>query len=168
MKVILYNAISIDGFIATAEGNSEWVSDKDAEIFEKLCRDIGCIFVGRKTFDQYYKEVYPMEGIVNIVVTSNASKVTPEENIVFVHSVSEAIQSAKDKGFENVMLVGGGTINSSFLKENAINEVILSIHPLILGNGIKIFQNAEVQKELELVDVQKIDNFLVQVRYEIK
>lgn len=167
MKVILYNAISIDGFIATSDGNSDWVSDKDGDLFEKVCQDNGCIIVGRKTFDQYYKELYPMEGVTNIIVTSDTSKKPLEENIIFTHSVKEALKIAKDKGYKRVVLVGGGTINGSFLKENAINEIVLSMHPLILGDGIKIFQNTQVQKELKLVGVRKIDDFLVQIRYSV-
>jgi len=167
MKVTLYNAISIDGFIATSDGNSDWISEKDSEIFEKMCKDYGCIIVGRKTFEQYYQDLYPMEGITNIVVTSQTDKTFKEENVVVANSIHEALKKAGEKKFEKVLLVGGGTINGSFLKENKINEIILSVHPLIFGNGIKIFQNAEIQKKIKIKHVEKFDDQMVQLQYEV-
>ncbi len=168
MKVTLYNAISIDGFIATPDGNSDWVSEKDAEVFEKKCIEYGCIIVGRKTFEQYYGELYPMEGITNIVITTQKDMTFKEENVKIVQSVNEALEYTKTKNFQKVLLVGGGTVNGSFLKENHISEIILSVHPLILGNGVKIFQDTQTLTELELENVEKLDDNLVQLKYKVK
>ena len=66
-------AISADGFIAKKDGNSDWVSPVDTLNFERAIKENRCIIVGRKTFEQYKEELYPIEGVTNIVVTQNNS-----------------------------------------------------------------------------------------------
>lgn len=86
MKVTLYMAISIDGHIAKKDGDSDWVSEVDSKIFEKKIKEAGCIVVGRKTFDQYYGDLYPIEGVTNIVLTTDATRQDKNENVIFVPS----------------------------------------------------------------------------------
>ena len=167
MKITLYNAISIDGFIAKEDGNSDWVSDTDAEIFYNTCKKTGCIFVGRRTFDQFKSEIYPIQNVTNIVLTSNNNLQTVEENTFYVNSVKEAVKTAEEKGHNEAILVGGAKTNESFLTENVIDEIILSIHPLVSGSWLKIFNKYSGEIRMNLVKTESMKNELVYVYYKV-
>ena len=137
MKVTLYMATSIDGFVAKKDGDSDWVSEIDSVNFENQMKEKGCIIVGNRTFEQYQDELYPVEGIANIVLTNDNRKESKFSNVFFVNSPQKAIQKAILLKHTKALLICGGTTNGLFLKENLIDEIILSVHPLILGDGIK-------------------------------
>ncbi len=161
-------AISADGFIAKKNGDSDWVSPVDTVNFKKAMEEHGCIIVGRKTFDQYQDEIYPVDGVTNIVITSDKSRKSDKPNVHFLtDSVEEIIEIIKQKGHDRALLIGGGTTNASFLKAGAIDEMILSVHPLILGNGIKLFESDEVSVKLELISETKLEEGLIQARYQV-
>ncbi len=151
MKVILYMAVTADGFIATKSGDSEWVSEVDVEIFNKKINDCGVLVMGNKTFQQYRGQFFPKPGVINIVVSSK-DDLNPEDNVMFAKSPKEALSEAGKRGFEQVLLIGGGKINASFLKENLIDEIYLDVHPLIFGNGIKLFDAFETNLKVEKID----------------
>lgn len=166
MKVILYMAISLDGFIAKTGGDSDWVSDVDTPIFEQKIKECGCIIVGHNTFKQFHGDLYPVKDVVNIVV-SKSPELENEKGVFFVKSPEEAILLARSKKFEQVLLVGGGTINGSFLKEGLIDEIFVDVHPLVFGEGIKIFEGFEGDIKLELVDLKSLDKGQTLLHYKV-
>jgi dihydrofolate reductase len=68
---------------------------------------------------------------------------------------------------KNIFLEGGGEIISVFLKENLIDDLVLSIHPVILGSGIPLFLKSDRQADLKLLNSTRFDNGLVQLRYQL-
>lgn len=167
MKITLYMATTIDGLIAKNDGDSDWVSPIDSVNFEKAIQENGCIIVGRRTFEQYHGDLYPVKDITNIVFTSKKGSESNEENVYFCNSVEEALQLAKSKSKEKVLLIGGGKTNAAFLKAGVIDEVILSLHPLALGNGIRLFDNGENVVKLHLLSVNQLEEGLVQLKYKV-
>lgn len=167
MKVTLYMAISIDGFIAKKNGDSDWVSPVDSANFEQKIKEKGCIIVGRRTFDQYQGDLYPVKDVLNIVLTSDSSRKPEGDNVVYVQSPRDAVKVAQDRGHDKALLIGGGTTNGLFLKEGLIDEVFLSVHPLILGNGIKLFEGAELDLKLEFLDEKELGEGLTQLHYKL-
>lgn len=167
MKVILYMAISIDGFVAKKNGDSDWVSEIDSVNFEQKIKEVGCIVVGRRTFDQYQGDLYPVEGVTNIVLTSDVSLKSKKNNVVYVQSPNDAIRIAQEKNHDKALLIGGGTTNGLFLQEGLIDEMFLSVHPLILGDGIKLFENSEKDISLKLISQKELGEGLVQLHYRV-
>jgi dihydrofolate reductase len=167
MKVILYMAISIDGFIAKKDGDSDWVSPVDTVNFEKMIKEKGCIIVGRRTFDQYQGNIYPVIGVTNIVVTTELSLKSETNSVVYAKSPNEAVKLAQEKGHNEALLIGGGITNGLFLKEGLVDEVFLSVHPLILGEGIKLFEKVESYIKLELINHKELKKGLIQLHYRI-
>lgn len=165
MKVILYMAVSADGLIATAGGDSDWVSEADTD-FGRIIREVGCLVVGKRTFDQYQGDLYPMEGVINIVLTSSKVKGS-DKNVLYVGSPSEAIAVAQKRELSSLVLIGGGRTNGSFLKENLIDEIYLSVHPLVLGEGIKLFEGVAKAVKLELLGKKDLFEGLVQLHYRV-
>ena len=167
MKVILYMAVSVDGFIAKKNGDSDWTSKIDSVIFERKIKEMGCLIVGRRTFDQFYGDLYPIRGVTNIVLTTNSSRKS-EEGTIYATSPKEALRVAQEKGYEKVLLIGGGTTNGLFLKENLIDEIFLSVHPLVLSQGIKLFEKCDIGVKLKLLEVKQLKEDLVQFHYLVK
>lgn len=167
MKVTLYMAISIDGYIAKLDKDSEWVSDTCATSFMKTINEYGCIIVGSHTFDQYSPDLYPIKDVINIVVSSDSSRQPSSDNIFFATDAKSAVATAVDHNCQQALLIGGGHTNSTFLKESLIDEIILDVHPLILGKGIKIFEDFEQMTDLERLSTTPMDDGLVQIIYKI-
>lgn len=165
-KIVLYSAISIDGYIAKEDGDSEWVKDKDND-FMNLCKETACIVVGRTTFEQYYEDLYPIPNVLNVVVTHEKDFEIHHINVKPAHSMQEVKEYLESHQVPKAILVGGGTVNTSMLKENFIDEIILIVHPLILGKGIKLFENVEIEKELELKSSEDLGNGTVKLTYQV-
>ena len=167
MQITLYIAPSIDGYIATSDKDSEWVSPVCGESFMQTINDYGCIILGSHTYDQYMGEMYPVKDVLNIVVSSDTNRQSSDPYLVFAPSPSAAISLAQSHGHTKALLIGGGTVNAAFLKESLIDDIILDIHPLILGKGIKEYENIEKMVHLRRTSVKPMDDDLVQIRYQI-
>jgi len=169
MKITLYAAISIDGFIATENGNSDWVSEIDTPFFKAEMEKAGCIIIGRKTYEQFEGIIYPVKGVFNIVMTRTKGIQSKYDNLVFTNEPpKQVIEIAKARGFDSVLLVGGGHMNGAFLQEGLIDEIIVDVHPLMLGSGIKMCENAKVFQKFEKVAVMEIDKGLILARYKMR
>lgn len=160
-------AISIDGFIAKKDGDSDWVSPVDSANFEQKIKEKGCIIVGRRTFDQYQGDLYPVKDVTNIVLTSDPSLKSEKNNVVYAQSPKGAVKAIQERGHDKALLIGGGTTNGLFLKEGLIDEVFLSVHPLMLGSGIKLFEGVETDIKLKFLDQKELGEGLTQLHYQV-
>ena len=85
-------------------------------------------------------------------------------------SPKEAIQIAEEKGFTKLFLVGGTKINTSFLKDNLIDEIWINIHPVVIGHGKYLFDELQDTStvDLELLESEKFGNDQFLLKYKIK
>ena len=174
MPNTIYIATSLDGFIAREDGSIDWLmelpnpekSDYGFSVF--LARMDGMI-MGRKSFEAVleFKE-WPYSIPVPVFVLSNSLKELPGNLPVKVEIVSgelkKIIQSLKDRGFNNLYIDGGKTIQS-FLKEDLIDEMIITRIPILLGSGIPLFGKNSLELEFEHVETKVYNNILVRSRY---
>ncbi len=163
MEVILQAAVSLDGYIAKEDGDSDLVSPLDGDLFLKKCVEVGCVIVGRKTFKQYYRTLYSIAQTTTIVISCTLK--VEEKGVFFVRSVDEALELARAKGFSKVLIAEGGTTNTSFLREGLIDYLFLTVHPLILGKGIKVFENLEVGHHMRFIGSKSLGQGLIQIQY---
>jgi dihydrofolate reductase len=160
MKVTLMNAISLDGFICSLEGDSDWVADDDA--FEAEITNHECIIVGRTTFEQYEGEIYPIANVVNVVLVGNTEDFTDEqsETLMFMSGEPSIIaDKLAEQGFTSALLVGGSETNARFATAGLIDEVILDVHPLLIGTGKRLLGDYPEQLTLENVQTTQHDGF---------
>ncbi len=167
MKVILYMAISIDAFVAGKNDDTLWVLEEEYTEFRKMAKKLGNAVYGRRTYDLGIRDnIPPLEGALNIVVTHNPIK--DYEPYHFTDkSPKEILQDLSAKGFETVMVSGGGDINGLFAEENLIDEVYLDIEPFVLGEGIKLFGDRNIKLNLELLETRRIGQKTVQLHYKV-
>jgi len=161
-KIILNIATSLDGFIARKNGSVDWLpkiynTEEDFGIKEFL-DSVGTVILGNTTYKQY-KAPYSNKKCF-VFSRKNTGK---ENNIIYVNSnVKDFVKSLKDKD-GNIWLVGGADIVKEFLKNNLIDEFIITIIPVVLGEGIPLFRNGEHQ--LKLLDSKSYDSGVVQLHY---
>jgi len=170
MKVILYMAISVNGLITKGKDDSDWVAETDWNEFDALMRDCGFMVMGRRTYE-IFGDDFPCEGAINVVMTSKKkllNKKTPDNAIFTDRTPKGIIKLAKEKGFKKIMLIGGEKLNTSFFKQNLIDEIWLSVHPLIIGDGKLVMDKIKYFKKLRLLGIKKLKEDLVQVRYRVK
>lgn len=167
MKVILYMAISLDGFIAGKEDDTTWVLEEEYAEFRKMAKKVGYAIYGRRTYDLGIKDnIPPLEGSLNIVVTHNP--ISDYEPYHFTNkSPKEVLQELEDKGVKEVLVSGGGEINGLFAKEGLIDEVYLDFEPFVLGEGIKLFGDQNIKLNLELLDTRKLGEKTIQLHYKV-
>lgn len=154
-KIKLYIASSIDGFIATPDMSVKWLDkyNQSGEDFgyEKFIQNIDTQILGETTYNQF-KEYYDKEEkIHNFIFSKNKTKKDNINNVKFINQpVKEFITSLDKKIHKKIWIVGGANIMNQFLKENLIDEIILTIMPEILGNGIRLFDNSNKPATLKL------------------
>lgn len=172
-KIILYIALSIDGFIARNNGDVSWLYGDSENInldmgYNDLLNEIDTIIMGNKT----YKEISTKLSIDNwpyinkntYVFTKNLKKKDNKNNIIFVNdNVKNIITKLNENNLnKNVWLCGGANIINQFLKNNLIDEFRLFTIPIILGSGIRLFNNDEknIEKRLKLQKVKNINGII--------
>ncbi len=166
MKITLYMAVSIDGFIAKTNGDSDWVSPADTDNFEAAIQEHGNIILGSRTYKQYLGDTYPVKDVNNIIVSSSNGDISEGDNIfVLPPDPRQIVSFLEGKGQDKALLIGGGNTNGLFLEAGLINEMRLIVHPLILGEGIKLFEGVELFKSFNLVESKNLGNDLTQLLY---
>lgn len=171
MKVVLFMAMSVNGYIARENGDEDFLSHANWEAFCNVARECGCFIIGRKTFEavQQWKEGYnfdSLKGIVKVIVSRNENFQATLDYII-ADSPEAAISKLKDKGLKQVLVTGGAKINSAFMKSKLIDEIILNIEPFVLGRGLALFAKDEFESKLELLDVKKIKEGIIQLSYKV-
>ena len=167
--VILYIADSLDGYIARTDGRVDWLfSDADYGYTDFL-KSIDTIVMGRKTYDQLLTfGEYPYRG-KEVYVVSRSRAGQRDENVTFVgEEIVKKIRTLRAGDGNGIWLVGGSQLIRLFRAERLIDEIIVSIHPILLGTGIPLFMPLGLETPLEFVSSESFPSGLVQLRYQVK
>lgn len=168
MKIILYPSITIDGFIANLDGECySWINPADEERYEDVVVRCGCVIVGRKTYEQY-KSDYPSKKDVVTYVCTSSHIYQDEERMKFISgSPQEMLSTIEKDGFSEAVLCGGGEVNGLFASAGLVDEIILSINPHCLGNGIPLFGSYKPRLSMELISSNNDIEGVVQNHYRV-
>ena len=170
MKVILYMALSANGFIARADGSEDFLSHENWNKFCDLANTYKNLIVGRKTYEAVKNwEEYGFDDLKGekIVVSQDASYPLAAP-YTLATSPEDALNKLKEKGFEEVLLTGGSSLNTAFAKEDLIDEIILSVEPVIIGSGLPLFSSDVHDLPLELVSIQQNKSGVITLHYRVK
>ncbi len=167
MKVILYMAISVDGFIAKPDHETPW-SDAEFESYSSKVKETGNLIMGKTTYDLMLEEnaFADLNEPFLVVLTSSEEKPT-HENTVFVKDFQEALNILEQKGFETAFVGGGGKLNSVALESGLLEEIFVDVEPFIFGKGIPLFESTDIDLKLELIETKKIGDSGVQLHYKV-
>jgi dihydrofolate reductase len=168
--VAIYIAITPNGMIAKRDDDTTWISEIEWGMFSRFVNDHGNMVIGKRTYeilvahDEFNR---PELGSIRTVVLSDTRiDVHDPSHVSVAYSPTEALAQLGE--FETVVIAGGGSMNSSFMRENLVDELFLDIEPIVFGSGIRVFDDANFEANLELVDVLRYARHGVQLRYRVK
>nr|AIA13702.1 RibD C-terminal domain protein [uncultured bacterium] len=169
MKIMLLAAVTLDGKIARNELHFvDWTSKEDKKLFFNTSKRAGVIILGNNT----YKTLpIPLRGRLHVVLTR-----TPEEKESMPGAVEytdrspeEIVADLEARGYTEAVLTGGAQINALFLKSKLVDEVWLTVEPLIFGAGIDLFRGVEFDERATLIHVERLnEGGTVHLRYSLR
>ena len=173
MRKITYGgAISLDGFLAGPNEEIDWLrySDDVAEIMKESFRGVDAMLMGRKTFDfaQKMGGGPPMKGVTTYVF-SRTMKAMPDgaDGELVNEDVAEFVRRIKGEEGGDILVMGGGEIGTALIDAGLVDEIGLSIQPVLLGGGIPAFRELSRRVELELIETRPIKPGLALLRYKV-
>jgi len=162
-KHILYIAVSLDGYIATKEDSLDWLFEVEGDGdngYNDFIKNIDCVVMGRRTYDWIIRENkndFPYKNQKCFVFTNKNDK------IEFAQIIKEDVKTFARKmkeEYNNIWIVGGGEIIKEYLDIDEIDEYRITIAPIILGSGIRLFQEIKNRIKLSLIDIKKRKEFV--------
>ena len=147
MKTSVFIGTSLDGFIARENGDIDWLvqyaNEEAVRAYEEFISRIDAIVIGRGTFEKVLGfPAWPYNEKLKVFVLSNSIKQVPDKVREKVTLLSmrprELLNYLSGKGFAFVY-VDGGRVIQDFLKDDLINELIVSTAPVLIGSGIPLF-----------------------------
>lgn len=174
-KIILYSAISLNGQIAAANGSVEWLEsipnpEKLDYGYSDFHASIDTTIQGYKSYQQIldWEIAFPYRGTKNYVL-SRKKDLVDNENAQFITSHHlDKIKELKLQAGKNIWLIGGGQINAMLFNANLIDELRLFVMPIIIPEGIDLFDNKADLKKLTLVDSQAFSTGVVELIYALR
>jgi dihydrofolate reductase len=164
-RIVLGLAVSLDGFIEGPNGEYDWCfTDQDYGL-SSFFKSIDTIFMGRKSYEvaNQSAETNPWKGMTTYLF-SRTMKKAPSEDVRLARGIEDVksiiIQPGKD-----IWLFGGAELTTAFLNAGLVDELWLSVHPILLGSGKPLFQNIDGRKPLKLVESKAYDTGLVSLKY---
>src|SRR5678810_684526 len=171
MKTSVYIGTSLDGFIARKDGDIEWLTqfanDEAVSAYKKFMTGIDAIVIGRGTFEKiltfpswpYIKKAFVLSTSLTQLPDTLRDKAT-----LLSMKPKELLSHLSRTGFSSIYIDGGKVIQS-FLEEDAIDDLIISRVPLLIGNGIPLFGFLSVDLKFKHLKTETQSNGLVRTYY---
>jgi dihydrofolate reductase len=164
----LYIASSIDGFIARADGGIDWldaVNDSDEDYgYQAFYDSVDALIMGSNTYTQVLEfGDWPYPGKPTYVLSSRDLPNALQDVQIIPPDIPAMLPRIEHH--QKMWLVGGGALVKSFHQSGLISEYIISMIPIVLGDGIALFQAPLTEQSLKLVSAQHYPSGLVQIHY---
>ncbi|MBL7891428.1 MAG: dihydrofolate reductase [Bacteroidia bacterium] len=169
-KVILYIATSLDGYIAKPNDDLGFLSivQKAGEDYgyTDFVNSIDTVIIGRKTYDWVLTQVkeFPHADKTSYVVTHKPRPAIGKTNF-YTGNLKELVSRLRTEQGKNIFVDGGAEIVNELLKDNLIDEFIISVIPVLVGNGTKLFKDGRPEQKLKLMSSKSFEKGLVQMHY---
>jgi dihydrofolate reductase len=173
--VTLHMVASLDGFIATRDNSVSWledngsvyeagisISEEEAAAFVKT---IDCYVMGSRTYEHAIELGWPYGETPCIVVTSRQLKPARAGVEFYSGDLEELVEMNLAQRFRNIWVVGGAMLSQRFLEQGLVNEIKLTLAPILLGGGLRLFGELTTEKKWDLKNVRAYKNGFVEVHY---
>lgn len=175
-KNSVFIATSLDGYIADKNGRLDWLHsisnpENDDMGYVEFNKRIDALVMGRKTFETVlgFDVVWPYDRPV--FVLSNTLKEMPESHkdkaFLIKGTLTEILNQIHENGFNRLYIDGGSTIGN-FLKEDLIDEMVITKIPILLGGGASLFSELPKELKFELIGTKTYLNQITQHHYRRK
>jgi dihydrofolate reductase len=170
-KSILYIAISLDGYIAGPDEDLSFldiVQREDEDYgYGDFIQTVDTVIMGRKTYDWIMAHVpeFVHADKTTFIITRTERQST--ENTRFhTGDLSDLVRRLKTESGKNIFIEGGAEVVKTLLLDDLIDEYVISIIPVLVGGGTKLFEDGRPQQTLKLISTKQFDSGLVQLHYQ--
>ncbi|TDS11733.1 dihydrofolate reductase family protein [Sphingobacterium paludis] len=171
-KISLFIATSLDGYIAQPNDNLDFLKlvEKEGEDYgyKEFTDTIDTIIVGRKTYEYVLNEVGPTHydnGMREVYVMTRTARPAIGRTVFFAGQLTDLIATLRSQDGGGIYCDGGADVINEFLRHDLIDELIVSIVPVLLGSGTRLFQDGNTEKLLQLIQMKTFDTGLAQLHY---
>jgi len=173
-RITLYIATSVDGYVADADGSVAWLeefeasaTDDDIGDFTAFFESVDCLVMGARTYEQVLTfGEWPYDDTPTYVFTHR--ELSPATDAVeFVDRGVTAVSTALKRRHDHLWLVGGAHLARQFFAEREVDELRLSLVPVLLGEGVPLFEGGYDRQRLRLLDTKPRDAGIVEHHYEV-
>ena len=179
-KVILSLAVSFDGYIEGPNKEIDWIefSPESATALGKFMQEIDTILYGRVSYEawgnyvpteespDFIKEFYDITAPMKKYVFSTTKNSFEGNPIVVQDNIAETIEELKRQPGKNIWLYGGGSLITTFLNLDLVDEFQLAICPVILSAGTPLFKDINHRIKLDLREVSSGNGGIISITYE--
>ena len=170
-KVSLFIAMSLDGYIARSDGGVDWLSgqgdDENNDSYTEFIKNIDTILMGWNTYNQIISELSPKKWVYNdfttYVITHRDVALSKKIRFKNVNPV-DLIKRLKEKKGKDIWICGGANIVEQLVNENLIDIYYVTVIPILLGSGIRLFKNGKRENKLKLINTN-VYNGMVDLVY---
>jgi len=171
MIVSLEMSVSPNGYIAREDGREDWLSSDNWKEFLRRTRSTRNIVMGRNTYE-LVTELYPDYNFDTVqcdkkIIVSRSMQESPSPDYEVVSSPEAAIEKIKELGFEELLLIGGGKLNTSFLERGLVDQITVTYEPHIIGRGRVVMSPGDFEYKLKLKRVDEKPSGHVVITYEV-
>ena len=171
MKVTIEMACSINGLIATEDGNEDFLSYRGWEIMLEFLKEYDVLIWGRKTWDNvvsWGKEYLEDLKDINIIILSNTrGQIDEFSNVIYCNSIEDCLKMCEKLKYKKIFVSGGASINNAFMEKGIVDEIILNYNPFVLNKGIPLFKGDYFENKLKLEKIIKEKDDIVQIHYSV-
>lgn len=163
IPITMMMALTADGKIAKDKTQfTDWTSREDKKLFIKISKSYGVIIMGANTFKTFPA---PLKDRLNVVFSNQDN--SPQDGVKWVKGQpTQVLDELAKLGYKSALLVGGSSLNSLFLENKLISEIILTIEPKIFGTGLSLF-NRDLDANLKLLKVKNLNNNTLMLHYQV-
>ena len=172
-KIVLFIAMSMDGYIADINGKVDWLAGQDNDVetddnYTDFVKSVDTVIMGWTTYHQIVEELSPdqwvYDNLQSYVITHR--NCTPDGNVTFVsENPCTLVNRLKQKNGKDIWICGGADIVHQLMQNDLIDKYYISIIPTILGNGIRLFDATDKKIDLHFVS-SKSSNGIVELVYQ--
>lgn len=174
-KTALFIAMSLDGYIAKPNDDLGFLKlvEKEGEDYgyAAFTGTIDTVIIGRRTYDYVLKEIGPSfydNGKRDVYVITRTQRPPVGRTIFYKGNIPELIKKLNSGKGKNIYCDGGAEVINELLRHDLIDEFIISVVPILLGNGTRLFKDGRPEKILEFIQAKTFDTGLAQLHYKRK
>jgi len=174
-KISLFIAMSLDGYIAKPNDDLSFLKlvEKEGEDYgyAEFTDTIDTLIIGRRTYDYVLKEIGPSHydnGQRDVYVITRTERPQVGRTIFYTENLNELVNRLKSEGGKNIYCDGGAEVINELLKHDLIDDFIISVIPVLLGNGTRLFKDGRPEQTLKFIEAKTFETGLTQLHYERK
>lgn len=173
-SVVLFIAMSFDGYVADSNGGVDWLKgqgddNENIDVYSQYVKDVDTVVMGWNTYYQVTTELSPKEWVyedfTTYVITHN--EIDSSEQIRFTSvNPAELLEKLKSENGKDIWICGGANLVQQLVRDDLIDKYYISVIPILLGSGIRLFEKVEREIKLKLLKTQTYNGItdLVYVR----